>query len=677
MDEHDESAEALVPASKSGLPKAISRLVTRKPFSGSLVGAGLTLSLAGLVFLGITTNAIAGGAALVVGLPCLVWGWYLWRHPQPIPHAHLHPESISAVAEAVIAKLPPAGALDWQDAQLQIAPITPRIIATARFWQGYLNDEGQIHFGRDEKLMRPNSFVMLATFRNEPPSRTIKSLSASIIYYNNNPAGTGFWLRSTKPTVDLDIGCEQSVALIYAVPPTLSDDGSAFMIIDERQAATGKLAYVAFPHSLSCSAPPEQSTTDTVGLTVAEAGTVLGTATYQVGFGSGNPVVMSVDWQPIKSTDVKQSDVILEQLIGEAELKREFRRLEAETPDVIMELDVTRVDSLSYEEPPIYVFNGGSLAEDVRVDAIEAGDWIAGFTGDDSGGVLRGVPAIANAFLKFQPVPHVKYGQLTPIPYGIESQSAVMRRAGLWFFIDCAMEHKQYEVMAGLLGGGTLTEMRAAQAAAYAKKDEPLEQPIRMTYGNAHNARRWERVELLHYHPDSRRAYISHGSPVEITAQSEIKELTAFGEPDLLLRFIVPNKFMLDNRGGDATEATIVAVDAYVKPLGGNKQLVVPERTIIFSPVDIKGGDSGEIVPTHSHSKAGRRQPTMVDFLEALVERSSVFMVGRDDPIDVEMKLIYNGRLTGNVWEKIETLIYEPDKGGFHIKHGLPRKVFE
>jgi hypothetical protein len=278
----------------------------RKVAAGTFVSVGISCLVAGATLLGVVSNVHLGWTLVSVGALCFLGAAYEWYFRKDSPMAA-------------------AGA----------PPVQPQIVASATFRQAYLDDDGQIHFGRDEKLMRPNSFVLLATFRNEPteghPSRPVKSLSASVGYEDHQPVGTGFWLGSQSTTVDLDIHCEQSVALVYVIMQKRFS-GHASVVIDARAAAAGKIEYISFrtiQDSPNNSASPEHADTDALSLTIAEGGKVLGTAKYELNLSSVWTREVKTKWHPHNDSTIKvRMCPVVEQEGGYAE-----RNSSQEPPD--------------------------------------------------------------------------------------------------------------------------------------------------------------------------------------------------------------------------------------------------------------------------------------------------------------------------------------------------------
>ncbi len=176
-------------------------------------------------------------------------------------------------------------------------------------------------------------------------------------------------------------------------------------------------------------------------------------------------------------------------------------------------------------------------------------------------------------------------------------------------------------------------------------------------------------------------------------------------EPDVSLRFQLPNRFELHNYGGDATEVSIarVAIDEYVSDDLGSFEIKTPEQAVQFPVVDLDSGESAPILATHTFWGTPLEKATMAHLFEALIKRRRVDALGvperefpqpdstseriqeymresarlRNEPVDIEMKVAFSNRRTGRKWEKIETLHYEPKTGEARVMHGKPKEVNE
>lgn len=168
-------------------------------------------------------------------------------------------------------------------------------------------------------------------------------------------------------------------------------------------------------------------------------------------------------------------------------------------------------------------------------------------------------------------------------------------------------------------------------------------------------------------------------------------------EPDVSLRFQLPNHFELHNYGGNATDVSIatVTIEEYIPHPLEVLPARVPEQTARFPRVDVDEGASVRVTPVFTYLVP--LESTMEKFLNAFIEHRRVTQAKapppetatpqemrkhwahvsllRDDPVEIEMKLVYTSRATGRSWEKSETLHYDPKTRIAQVSHGMSVEI--
>jgi hypothetical protein len=174
--------------------------------------------------------------------------------------------------------------------------------------------------------------------------------------------------------------------------------------------------------------------------------------------------------------------------------------------------------------------------------------------------------------------------------------------------------------------------------------------------------------------------------------------------PDVSLRFQLPNDFELHNYGGHAVDVSIdpVTIPEYVAEMWDSMPVRMPEQVVRFPTIDLDSESSKEITPIYTYHTVPMSKTTMSDFLKQLIKKRQIetfrerkvpsptdatpheYFAYIDDqlrqqnePIDVDLRVIYTNRDTGKRWQRIETLHYEPKYNSVRIVHGKPREITE
>ena len=200
-------------------------------------------------------------------------------------------------------------------------------------------------------------------------------------------------------------------------------------------------------------------------------------------------------------------------------------------PDVLLELQTQRKRADSYEAVSLLAYNDSAdaTAMHVEIATMSSGNWHAGYYGGDD--ATPAGPVLVSTLIRFDPISHIKpkeRAEATPILASRSAQEGLLTAAGtslgLWWFVDAARRHREYDKLSALPPTVSLAERgRATEQLRRA----PIDIPVRVWYGDREQKRRWERHETLRYDPATLRAYIVHGERREIGSEPKVTEPTA------------------------------------------------------------------------------------------------------------------------------------------------------
>jgi hypothetical protein len=195
--------------------------------------------------------------------------------------------------------------------------------------------------------------------------------------------------------------------------------------------------------------------------------------------------------------------------------RRDESEVGSAEPDVLLKLDARRPDDGQYDgivAVPFTLFNAVDTAMNIKIESISTGDYVVGHNVKDGVPVS---PILSSTTMAFPDTPELHADDPVSVTPQYDSKSMQFRMllnmkkiVGLWWFIDRVYEHLTYEKQRSLQSAVS-EEVR--HAAIESVKLEHLSIPIRVTYWDRLQKRRWRRIETLHYEPTERRAYVVHG----------------------------------------------------------------------------------------------------------------------------------------------------------------------
>ena len=192
----------------------------------------------------------------------------------------------------------------------------------------------------------------------------------------------------------------------------------------------------------------------------------------------------------------------------------------ADEPDIL--LDYNRVDGFKLDNP-----EASAAARDIRIETLTTGEYISGqftYAGETN-------PIITPAMLaEFLPVGYLDKGTSTNVTAACREAGPRNRPATFADFLDVALKKRRFEDEQNWTqkpidsrdGEAPLVVLDRQLGAAHAKTNyllRPLEIVIKVSYRNWAGTRQWQRIETLHYEPDSLRAYVGHGERSEVADQ--------------------------------------------------------------------------------------------------------------------------------------------------------------
>lgn len=218
-----------------------------------------------------------------------------------------------------------------------------------------------------------------------------------------------------------------------------------------------------------------------------------------------------------------------------------------EEPDIILELAASRRhtrDSLESVEIVAYNDNHAATAMDVEIATLSSGNYQSGFwTGDAA---TPAGPVMVNTTIRFEPIPHIESKRRVsaePINPALSMQERMVKESrqgdapGLWWFVDAARRHRELAELQQVIESQQRTTSERLRHA-------PIDIPMRVTYRNAQQTRRWQRLERLHYDPGTLTAYIAHGERRELSDDrpqphqpiANVKTWCVSGRAELIIR---------------------------------------------------------------------------------------------------------------------------------------------